>query len=110
MAQETYPKDPDGVAAYTIDWTDFLAELGSAVTISTSVWVSADSALVVEDDSVSADSKKTTVVLSGGSAVLGTIHEVTNTIVPSNDATQSEPRTLLIRMGVNKGGEWVFWE
>lgn len=110
MAQETYPKDPDAVTAYTIDWTDWLAGLGSAVTISTSTWASNDSTLVVESDSISANGKKTTVILSGGSTTLGTIHEVTNTIVPSNDSSQSEIRTLLIRMGVNKGGEWVFWE
>lgn len=97
-----FPKDPNAVMDYTIDWTNWL---NSGATIQTSTWT-VPSDLTKVSDARDAGNKKTTVVLSGGSATLGTLYQVENRITTSDGLT--EDRSLLIRMGENRGGQWVY--
>ncbi len=83
------PKDPDSIAYYVSDWSDWL---DSGETIVSSDWV-VEAGLT--EDSASNDTTTATIWLSGGTA--GTDYTVTNTVVTS--AGREEPRSMKIYCG-----------
>lgn len=83
------PKDPQAEISYGLDWTDYLGDEN----ILTSSWEAEDD-LVVEASS-SADGKKTSVLLSGGTD--GKHYNVVNTITFSGaNGTETDQRTIVV--------------
>lgn len=82
-------KDPNSVEPRGIDWTDYLAELGSGVTVSTSTYAVSgpDDTLTLSSASIVTGNLKTQVKLSGGT--VGRKYTVTNHIVAS-DGTEDD--------------------
>lgn len=85
-------KDPDAVEPYGFDWTDWLAELGSTVTITNSTWTvtGPDALLTLTFPTIVTGALKTQVTLNGGT--LGRKYLVTNRIVTntSNPTVQDD--------------------
>lgn len=104
-----YPKDPDSDMDYGCDWDASPADggpwLNSGATIATSVWTVPAGITNVEDSNTTTVTK---ILLRGGSAVLGTEYEIVNYITTSDSPVLKPYRTLTIRMGRNKGGEWHY--
>ena len=78
-------KDPNASAwPKGIDWTNYLANIDAAETISSSTWAvtGPDSALTTASATIVTGSKKTQIKLSAGT--LGGMYTVTNSIVTSS--------------------------
>ena len=89
-------KDPNSVEPQGIDWTDFLAELGSTVVISTSTWsvTGPDALLTLGNDSILTGSLKTKVFLTAGT--LGGRYTLTNRIVTNSSPTVTEDASFKV--------------
>ena len=95
-AGDLVSKDPGSTEPFGIDWTDYLAELGEGVTISTSTWTISgqDSVLTSGNDSILSGSLKTQVFLAAGT--LGGLYTVTNRITTSSSPTVTDERSFLV--------------
>ncbi len=89
-------KDPSSIEPQGFDWTDFLAELGAGVLISTSTWTitGPDSVLTVANDSIVTGSLKTKAFLSAGT--LGARYTVTNRIVTNSIPAVTDDRSFQV--------------
>lgn len=89
-------KDPGSTEPQGFDWTDYLAELGTGVTIATSAWTVSgpDSVLSTSNASIVAGSLKTQVSLVGGT--VGGVYTVTNTIVTDSNPTVTDDRSFQV--------------
>jgi hypothetical protein len=76
MSLGTRYKDPQEERLFTFDWTQ---HLGTDTIVSSSIAV--EIGLVKESEAIAVDSKKATVLVSGGT--VGTSYLVTNTILTS---------------------------
>ncbi len=89
-------KDPQSIEPMGMDWTAWLAELGDAVTISTSTWaVSPTGSLTLSSPSIVTGSLKTQVKLSAGT--LGLHYTVTNHIVTSDGSADDRSFFVLVQ-------------
>lgn len=75
-------KGPASIEPQGFDWTNYLAELGAGVTISTSTYAVSPSSMTLSGASIVTGNLKTVVTLNGGS--LGGYYTVTNQIATSN--------------------------
>lgn len=90
----TYDKDPQSVEPHGLDWTPWLAELGSSVLIATSSWAVSAPDVTLSESSIVTGSKRTQVKVAGGKA--GTVYRLTNHIVTSSGVT--DERTILLNV------------
>ena len=90
----TINKDPSSVEPQGFDWTDYLAELGAGVTISTSTWAVTPTGLTVAAGSIVTGSLKTQTTLSSGT--VGVLYTVTNQIITSTSVT--DERSFFVRV------------
>ena len=74
--------DPDATTPRGFDWTDWLAEIGSTETISSSSWASTPSGLTLTSGSIVTGSLKTQIKIAGGT--LGVEYIVTNSVITSS--------------------------
>ena len=89
-------KDPSADEPQGFDWTLWLAELGSTVTISSSSWTiaGADSVLTQHDASIVTGGLKTQVYLAAGTA--GKRYQVTNHIVTTSSPAVTDERSFQV--------------
>lgn len=89
-------KDPSSSEPQGFDWTEYLAELGTGIAISTSTWAVSgpDSALTTSSPTVLAGSLKTKVTLGGGT--LGATYQVTNQIVTDSTPAVTDERSFSV--------------
>jgi hypothetical protein len=87
-------KDPAAIAPYGVDWTSYLAALGSTVTITTSTWTitGSDNTLTSANASIVTGGKQTQTFLSGGT--LGVTYTVTNQIQTSSSPPVTDERSF----------------
>lgn len=85
---KVYPKDPDAVLDYKIDWSDWLQN----DTISTSIWIVPDG---ITEDSSTNTSTVTTIWLSSG--VSSVKYKIVNRITTA--AGRTEDRTFYVKIG-----------
>jgi len=91
--QELVIKDAAAEEPYGIDWTDYLAELGTGVEIQSSAWTvtGPDTALVTSNETVLAG-LKTKAFLKGGTA--GASYTVKNRIITNSTPTVKDSRSF----------------
>lgn len=82
-----WPKDPDAVLPYTIDWSDWLG----SDTIASSTWTTPAG---ITEESTSSTTTVATILLSGGTS--GTSYVLTNRITTAAGLT--EDRSIQINM------------
>ena len=92
-------KDPSSIEPQGLDWTDYLAELGSGVTISTSTWsvstITGDAApLTLSAPTIVTGDLKTQVTLTAGT--LGFKYTLTNRIVTSSSVQDERSFRVLV--------------
>ena len=92
-------KDPSSIELRGFDWTSYLADLGSGVTIVTSTYtVTGGDAptplLILSSPEILSGSLKTQVVLSAGT--LGKRYVVTNRIVTSSSPVVTDERSFRV--------------
>lgn len=92
MAKRFRDKDPADVIDYSLDWTDELALVSPADTISTSTWT-VTTGLTLSSPLVTG--AVTIIVVAGG--VAGTEYRLTNTIVTTGGRTVQRTYPLLVR-------------
>ncbi len=87
-------KDPQATVPEGFDWTPYLARLGADVTISTSSWTrtGSDTALTLANPSIVTGSRKTQVMLAGGTP--GLTYTVTNRIKTSSTPEVTDERSF----------------
>lgn len=87
-------KDPDSTEPVSVDWSDYLEELGSGVQILTSTWfvTGPDAALVSSASTVLSGRLQTQTFLSGGT--LGVRYTVTNRIVTNSTVAVIDDRSF----------------
>lgn len=87
-------KDPDATAPQGFDWTDYLALLGSGVTIANSTWSrsGADADLTIVSSSIVTGGLKTQVLLSDGTP--GVTYTVTNRIITTSSPAVTDDRSF----------------
>jgi hypothetical protein len=85
------PKDPNEVKTYTMDW---VPQLNTGATISTSTWVLPSGVVNDADGIVSADTQ-TSILLSGGTH--GTDYSCINRITTSDGETLEQTGLLRVR-------------
>jgi len=82
-------KDPGSSLPYGFDWTDWLADLGSGIIITDSVWtielINGDANPLVDSNHLTRAGTITTIDISGGTD--GNRYTVKNTITTSSGAT-----------------------
>lgn len=90
-------KDPSSKEPRGFDWTAFLAELADDETITTSTWSigGPDSDLTIVTNSIVEGSRKTQLVLSGGT--VGKRYTVTNSIVTSSGVEDDRSFRVLVQ-------------
>lgn len=92
------PKDPNASAwPKGIDWTNYLANIDAAETISSSTWAvtGSDAILTTASGSVVTGSKKTQIRLSAGTP--GVTYMVTNSIVTSSGVHDDRSFYILVQ-------------
>lgn len=90
-------KDPGSIdEPQGFDWTDYLAELGAGVGVSTSTWTvtGPDSALTTANPSIVTGNLKTKVTLTGGT--LGATYQVTNRITTNTSPVVTDERSFYV--------------
>lgn len=99
--RSTFQKDPDSVEPQGFDWTDYLALLGTGVTIADSEWFVStitddDSPLALDDDSILSGSLRTQVFLSDGTP--GAKYTVTNRITTNSTPPVIDDRSFYVKV------------
>lgn len=89
---QTFPKDPDDVKDFKIDWSDWLGSTSPVDTIATSTWVVPSG---ITKDSDSNDTTSATIWLSGGTD--RRMYTLTNRITTAGGRTKDD--CIYIRVG-----------
>lgn len=88
-------KDPDALnVPQGLDWTQYLAAIDAAETITTSTWAASPSGLTFSSASIVSGNLKTQVRISGG--VAGTEYTVTNHIITSSGVQDDRSFPLVV--------------
>lgn len=87
----THELDPDAELIYTVDWTDWLAEISDSATLASSSWI-VDDGITVVAEGLSADSKKASIRLAAPTD--GEKYYITSRV--SGPDGQRDDRTFLI--------------
>jgi hypothetical protein len=89
-------KDPSAVEPYGFDYTTWLAELGSGVTIQTSTWTVSgpDALLTLSNTSILTGSLKTQAYINAGT--VGFRYTVTNRVVTNSTPAVTDERSYSV--------------
>lgn len=88
-SEEVYIKDPGAKLDYSVDWSEWLEDIGD--TITTSTWVVTSG---ITQTTTSNTTTTATIWLSGGTP--GTIYQATNHIITA--AGREDERTITVRV------------
>ncbi len=91
-------KDPDSTEPVSVDWSDYLEELGSGVQILTSTWivVGKDTTLTSVGPAVLSGRVQTQTFLVGGTR--GQRYTVTNRIVTNSTVAVIDDRSITVQI------------
>ena len=91
---QAFVKDPDSTEPVSLDWSDYLEELGSGVQILTSTWLitGPDSTLISASPTVLSGRLQTQTFLTGGT--LGGRYTVTNRIITNSTVADIDDRSF----------------